>query len=543
MTTWLAPIRVSRLTDASNSPEGQRERIQEYAEEKLPGDEIIWVDVDMDVSGGVPIRQRPGFGAWLAPDKIGAIDGGFLFDEADRLSRDMLDFLQFARDMAALEKVIVDISDGTDTSTEKGRQAFEDRILAAQRERERVAMRRGKAALRISNAGGWGGGPKPFGYMPVCKCHGERACPEPVIKKRQGWRLVRDPAEAAIVKWMVEERIAGKGFAAIAVALNAKGIPSSRHGISRKGQAHAGTWNATSVSKLLTSPRLLGQVVEMRGGKGRKGDPGYKKASIVAVRRGKDGQPVTFTDQPLVGQETWDELQAAIKAGARARGQAQSRHLLYRVLFCRTCSPKPLDPETAIRMYGSRRHTGRHSAYYSCRSCGQNLRIDRIEPLVEALVLGQAGDRVLLERHVIPGDDHAADVSRLERAAEKRRELLADDPDDADLRKSLASTEEQIAGLRSQPHEPDTAEWRQVENGITVAAHWAALDIAGRAKFLRDWEVSSFADREGAETRLGWLEVYSEAFRLLDNRLCPTAMPALVSHAQEWQRVQGAVRL
>ena len=42
----------------------------------------------------------------------------------DRLSRDMLDYLQFARDMAALGKIIIDVSDGTDTSTERGRQSW-----------------------------------------------------------------------------------------------------------------------------------------------------------------------------------------------------------------------------------------------------------------------------------------------------------------------------------------------------------------------------------------------------------------------------------
>jgi len=68
-------------------------------------------------------------------------------------------------------------------------------------------------------------------------------------------------------------------------------------------------------------------------------------------------------------------------------------------------------------------------------------------------------------------------------------------------------------------------------------------DTAGRAKFLRDWEVTCFADRQGAETRLGWLELYSDAFRLRsgDSRLCPTALPALITHSQEWQRVPGAV--
>jgi DNA invertase Pin-like site-specific DNA recombinase len=526
--TLLAPLRLSHLTDASTNPAGQRASITDYADEH--GDTVIFVDVDMDVSGAMPIRQRPGLGPWLAPDRISQIDG-FCGDEMDRLSRDMLDYLQFARDMAALGKVIIDVSDGTDTSTERGRQQLEDRVLAAQRERERIASRRRKAAKRLSDEGRWGGGKPGYGYAARCLCHDVRPCPDP--QHTTGWWRVQDPGEAPVAKWMVAERIADRGFAPIADQLNERDIPSPR----------GGTWRATTVRKLLTSPLLLGHVVEMKGGTGVPGQPGYKKGQIVGTRRDKDGQPVKFTDEPLVDQDTWDDLQGAIKAGARARGQAQSTHLLYRVLFCRACSPRPLSPDTAVRMYGSRRHTGRHSCYYSCKSCGLNIRIDRVEPLIEALVLDEVGKRILLERRIVHGDDHAADISRLERAAERRRELLADDPGDEDMAASLAKTEAQISELRNQPHEPDTFEWRQAPGGITVAQHWAALDTAGRAKFLRDWEVTCFADRQGAETRLGWLELYSDAFRLRDgdSRLCPTALPALITHAQEWQRVPGAV--
>ena len=531
--TLLAPLRLSRFKDSSTNPASQRARITDYAEDH--DDTVIFVDVDMDVSGAMPIRERPGLGPWLAPDKIGQIHG-FLADEMDRLSRDMLDYLQFARDMAAMGKIIIDVSDGTDTSTERGRQALEDRILAAQREREKIATRRRRAAKRLSEEGRWGGGKPGYGYSPRCICHDERRCPEP--EHTTGWWRVQDPDEAPIARWMVQQRIAGKGFSAIAGELNKRGVPAPR----------GGKWNATTVSKILTSPLLLGHVVELKGETGVKGMPGYKKGQIVTTRRGKDGQPITFTDEPLVDQDTWDLLQEAIKAGSRARGQAQSRHMLYRVLFCRSCSPRPFNPETAVRMYGARRHTTwgnnvAHNAYYTCKGCGLNIRVDRIEPLIEALVLNEAGGRVLLERRIVHGDDHAAAISRLERAAERRRELLADDPDDEDMKASLAKTEAQIAELRNQPHEPDTFEWREAEGRIKVADHWAALDTAGRAKFLRDWEVTCFADRQGAETRLGWLEIYSDAFRLRsgDSRLCPAALPALITHSQEWQRVPGAV--
>ncbi len=512
---------MSRKTDASLNPEGQRARIQDYADDN--GDRVIWCDVDMDVSGAVPIRNRPGFGPWLAPDKITGIDG-FCGDEMDRLSRDMLDYLQFARDMARLGKIIIDVSDGTDTSTERGRQTLEDRVLGAQREREKMSSRRRKAKGRAKAAGRWDGGVVPFGYEPRCDCHGDRRCPVP--EHTAGWHLFQG-GNADTARWMVRQRISGKGFSTIAAELTGAGVPTSR------GKS---AWRATSVQKILTSPLLLGYQTEMKNG-------------VQVVRRGKDGQPVMFTDEPLIDRDTWDLLQEAIKAGSKARGLPQSRHLLYRVLFCRECSPEPFDPGTAVIMYGNRRHTGAgtyghakdHREYYNCKSCGLNIRLDKVEPLVEALIMHEAGHRVLLERRIVHGDDHSAAIARLERAAEKRRELLADDPNDEDMAHSLAAMEEQIEDLRRRPHEPDQAEWREVESGITAAAHWASLDTAERAKFLRDWEVTALADRQGMSVTLGWLEIYSETFKLVDNRMVPASLPALITHSRDWQRVTGGV--
>jgi hypothetical protein len=340
-----------------------------------------------------------------------------------------------------------------------------------------------------------------------------------------GWHLFQGE-HAEIAKWMVQQRISGKGFSAIARKLTEMGIPTSR------GKSE---WRGTAVQKILMSPLLLGQQIEMRNG-------------VATVRRGKDGQPIMFTDEPLIDRDTWDLLQDAIKAGSRARGLPQSRHLLYRVLFCRGCSPEPFDPATGVLMYGNRRHTGAgsdrhtkdHREYYNCKSCGLNVRLDKVEPLIEALILHEAGERVLLERRIVHGDDHAADMSRLERAAERRRELLADDPGDEDMARSLASMEAQIAELRRRPHEPDRTEWREAESGITVRQHWESLDTAGRASFLRDWEVTALANRQGMQITLGWLEVYNDSFKLAGDRLCPANLPALITHATDWQQVPGA---
>src|SRR5258708_9538290 len=157
----LVPIRLSRETDSTNNPDMQRDAANEYAADH-PGTVLIFTEVeDLDVCGAVPIRERPGIGPHLTPENINTFDG-ILGNEMDRISRDMLDYLMFAREMVARGKVIIDLSDGTDTSTTRGRQILEDRVLAAQRERERTSERRANAAKRIADAGKWGGGQLRF---------------------------------------------------------------------------------------------------------------------------------------------------------------------------------------------------------------------------------------------------------------------------------------------------------------------------------------------------------------------------------------------
>ena len=480
----LAPIRLSRLADNSTSPATQRATITEYADEH--GHEIIWCDVDdLDVSGKVPIRERPGFGPALAhPETFDGVCG----HEMDRISRDMLDYLMFARDMTALGKVVIDVSDGTDTSTARGRQILEDRILAAQRERERMSDRRKKAARRISDAGQWGGGRISFGYQPACRCHGERRCPEP--EHTTSWNLVLHEVNASVVRGMVRDALDGVSLRAIAAQLNVAGI---RTAIGKE-------WQDTSVRRILISPALLGHVVQMKG-------------KVVTVRRGRDGQPVLFTDQPLVTPDEFLRLKAALKSRGRGRGEAQAGHLLYRVLYCRACSrpdddhriPKDAPGDADAPMYGHGRvkHPEKGS-YYSCRRCGESVRLGDIEAYVERRVLTEHGDGALLVKHVTAGDDHAAAIARLEVQAERRRELLVDDPDDTALASSLARLEAKLAEMKTTPHEPDRVDWVPDKNGTTVRQHWERLDTQGRGRFLRAQGIVFYLDKRGTSERLGW---------------------------------------
>jgi DNA invertase Pin-like site-specific DNA recombinase len=121
----LAYVRLSRETDVTNSPATQRLDIQEWADDHRHN--IVGWAEDLDVSGKIPIMERDGAGPWFDHEKISlwqAICG----KEVDRLFRDMRDFVNTARDLRDKHrKWIIDVSDGTDTSTTRGMEILEDR--------------------------------------------------------------------------------------------------------------------------------------------------------------------------------------------------------------------------------------------------------------------------------------------------------------------------------------------------------------------------------------------------------------------------------
>jgi hypothetical protein len=262
---------------------------------------------------------------------------------------------------------------------------------------------------------------------------------------------------------MVRDAIGGKGLCTIARELNDAGI------LTLLGKR----WRDNSVRRILTSPALMGHSVEMKEMPGR-------KSPVMVCRRDDQGQPVMFTDEPLITEEEFRELQRAISERARARGVAQARHLLWNVAFC-DCGGK---------LSGHRRvkHAEKGS-YYSCNACHLCYPLERMEAFVVAGLMEVAGGKVRLEQKIIAGDDHAPEIRRLERKAERLRSELADEPDD-DLAAALATTESRVKALRAD-HVPDSVDWVPVANRELVRQWWKRNeDTTERNAFLRRFGVT-----------------------------------------------------
>jgi hypothetical protein len=199
------------------------------------------------------------------------------------------------------------------------------------------------------------------------------------------------------------------------------------------------------------------------------------RGNVITTRRDRDGKPILFTDEPLITPEKFSELQRGLTARARSRGEPQARHLLWNVAYCGECSAK---------LYGHRRNKHESKGnYYACRNCGVSARLEALETRLETFLLGQWGSRVLETLKVIEGDDHAAEIARLEQRAERWRADLADEHDD-NLASALGELEGRIGELR-RTRTPDHHEWIPVNPPETVGHYWARSDTTGRNALLR----------------------------------------------------------
>jgi DNA invertase Pin-like site-specific DNA recombinase len=510
----LVPIRVSRDVEEGSSPEDQKDVALRYADTR-PGVEIIFSDVtDFNVSGATPIGERLGVKDWLQPGKINEWDaiGGA---EMSRISRDMLDYLGFVKYVIEKRgKIVVDLSDGTDSSTLRGRQTLENRILEAQRYREFVGEKRANKAQRLSDLGRWDGGRVPFGYRSV-----QKAITDDFGRPRKAWFLVKDDeGTALIVKRMVDDACAGKSNLMIAKDLNAEGVRTS---LGRE-------WQDNAVRRILTSPALAGFVVRMNG-------------ISQEIRRDRNGQPVKFTDEPVITEERWRDLQDVLYARGRRRGQAQSRHMLWDVVFCSNCSQECEDELPCsihdVRLYGQRRvtHTEKGNRYW-CKQCGFSIDLELLESYVDWRV-SQAGHHPLMEPKTIRGGDYSAEIIKLERQIERLRMELDADPEDEDLARSIRKRETRVAKLHSGPREPDRVVLAPVEPRVTVADHWASLEAPkDKNEYLRSTVATFYADKDGITGQLGWMALDSAHADFAGMRRMMRGLKLPVTHSWDYVR-------
>jgi site-specific DNA recombinase len=245
---------------------------------------------DDGVSGTVPFDKRPEGRRLLEDAEAGHVRTVLCY-RLDRIGRNALAVLQAVEALEQLGVRLVSITESFDTSTPAGRLQLNMLATIAQFERDSIVQRTSEGKGRRLHAGGWMGGPAPYGYI--------------LVGKDKDAQLIVDEQTAENVRamfgWLMGERM---GCHRIACRLNALGVAP------RNGGA---CWRANSVHVVLTNPAYAGR-----------------------IRHG--GEVVAGTHQPIVPPHVFDAAQRALEANtSHTRRETAQPFLLRGLVRCAHC--------------------------------------------------------------------------------------------------------------------------------------------------------------------------------------------------------------
>ncbi|GAA1073921.1 recombinase family protein [Tsukamurella spumae] len=187
----------------------------------------VFSDNDISAYSGKP---RPGYQRLLELMKAGEIDGVVSWHQ-DRLHRSQVELEDYVAASEHSSIPTYTVKAGLiDLSTPAGR--FQARIIgaAARYEVEHMIERQRAAKLQAAKDGKFLGGQRPFGFEPR--------------------RVAIREDEAALLRDMAQQVIAGHSFRTVAVSLNRQGITTQ----------HGKEWNALKVRNVLIRPINAGIV-------------------------------------------------------------------------------------------------------------------------------------------------------------------------------------------------------------------------------------------------------------------------------------------
>jgi site-specific DNA recombinase len=463
--------RLSHLTEATTHLVTESETTEDYCHRK--NILVVAETEDLDVSGGKPIRERPGVGPWLTLDHLDEWDVLVLY-KLDRGFRNHRDFVNFYDDFCVTHgKKIVSVTEEIDMSTKMGMFIAGILVQFAEWELTRMRERRSDAQKVIRREARWGGGSFSFGYQPY--------------KDGFYWYLQPHPVYHAETEKMARAVVAGKSPGNVAKDLNERGIPTSRDvqnawfGRPVKGYR----WDSTAVIDHLRSEHIRGYVVHYPNDADRKA---IRHESAPRRVTGPDGEYVRR--ERLIDDDLWYQVQAALDICTRKLSGVRSKgSILLRIAFCGYCGG-PFYQNSANRSDGN----GRNHYYYcpACKPC-MSVRRELLNETVTGALLDAVGDCELTETRVIEGDDHRQALKKLgmQIADLTTQHFVNGGVDGFHARMAVLEAEhERISNL---PREKPKI--RQVATGKTFRQHWEEIDDGERHAYLSAAEVSALVVR------------------------------------------------
>ncbi|MFF4021457.1 recombinase family protein [Nocardia elegans] len=492
----LIVIRLSRVTDATTSPERQLNDCLAQCDQR--GYDVVGVAEDLDISGSTNPMDRPNLGRWLRGEYVETATPGVGNHEptpydvivvwrVDRLVRSvryLQEQVNHARDHG---RVIVSATEPHFDMTSP----FADIIIAligmaAQMELDAIRERNTNTFQHNYTAGKWRGGIPPWGYLPRKTDSGE-------------WKLYPDPVQVGVIREVVDRVLSGEPVRSIAVDLTARKVPTSRDRFAEyQGRPVKGyAWATSPIKRALESQAMLGYAVTREAeldpatGKPRRDAKGHKIYGPEVVVRHADGSPVVRAE-PILSREEFEQVSKALE-GRELKGKPSERaqNLLLGVIECGVCG-KP-----AWRLKGG---PGRKPKYRCAsaqtttgRCTNRSIDLAAADELVESQILGLLGASERMERHWHPGSDNQAELDELNDQLVDLTGLLSSPayrpgtPQRRALDSNIQALAERQADLESQPRIP--AGYTYVGTGESFGTWWAAQDTTTRNSWLRRMNV------------------------------------------------------
>ncbi|OBI24750.1 recombinase family protein [Mycolicibacter sinensis] len=490
----LIVIRLSRVTDATTSPERQLAKCRELIAQR--GYVEVGIAEDLDVSAGKTTPfDRPQLGKWLSdPTQYDVI----VFFRVDRIVRrlfDLADLIRWSREHGV---TLVSATEAHfDLSTDFGDIIALLVAKVAEMELEAISERNASAFRHNFSKGKYRGGVPPWGYIPERDENGE-------------WRLIQDPEQVTVILEVVERVLAGEPLRAIAHDLTGRRVltPRDRFAESRDRKPHGYAWHSAALKRALTSHTLLGRVVTREQALDAQGRPqrnakGRKVFGDDVLVTADDGTPVVRAE-PIISRDVFDRLGVEL-AGRENRKEPTKRTsgLLLRIIFCGECG------RPAYRLKGGAGRKPRYrcsSAQTADGACGnKTIALEYADSEVERQILQNMGPLERKRRVWFAGHDTTDELAEV-------NELLADltdqigvgmfkrgTPQRAKLDQRIAALTTRQAELSSVPAQP--AGWRYEPTGELFSDWWNEQNDEAKNIWLRQsgfrYEWSSHSDERG----------------------------------------------
>lgn len=490
----LVVVRLSRVTDATTSPERQLEICQELCAQR--GYEVVGVAQDLDVSGAVdPFdrKKRPNLSRWLAGQQTDDDGNPLTFDvivayRVDRFTRSLRHLQQLVNWADDNGKLVVSATEPHFDTTSP----FAAVLIAligtvAEMELEAISERNASTARRNIRLGKYRGSTPPWGYRP------DDATGE--------WRLVQDARQVKVIHEVVERVLAGEPLQRIAHDLTRRGelTPKDLFARDRGREPKGHAWSVTALKRSLTSQAMLGHIVT--------------KGEVV---RAEDGSPLVRSE-PILTREVFDRVVVEL-AGRSKRGEPTKRStsLLLGVIYCGVCGER-----------GYKFNGGSHSQHprYRCKSmtkavkCGnQTIKAPYADGVVERMVLNLLGDSERLEKVWDAGSDNSAELADINAELVDVTNLIgspayrAGTPQRAALDariEALAARQEALSAEAVKP-----AGWTWAPTGENFSDWWEAQDTIGRNVWLRSMNIRLAFSRNLLNIEFGDVSAMAEQVKV-----------------------------